>query len=125
MACEVHGDDCTPRWEAAWEKFKFAMEARFRDGHHRYGDKVFTKDPTELLGEILQEAEDIIGWGFILRVRLQELMRLAAEYYPYQRANDLLQSARGQSDKLIADNASLRAEVESLRKQLVIAESKS
>lgn len=116
MACEKHGDDCTPEWEEHWAKFRFAMEARFKAGHEEYGDNpgTFSRSAEELLCEIIEEAEDIIGWGFALRVRLLRLLEKSRQLYPHQRANELLESCRGQSDKLIQENARLRAEVERL-----------
>jgi hypothetical protein len=116
MSCEKHGPACEPEWEAHWAKFKFAMEGRFKTGHEEYGDNpgTFSRSGEELLCEIIEEAEDIIGWGFALRVRLLRLLDVSRGMYPELRANELLQSARGQADKLIQENSRLRAEVERL-----------
>jgi hypothetical protein len=113
MACEEHGPDCNPEWEEHWTKFKFAMESRFKTGHETYGDNpgTFSRTGEELICEIIEEAEDIIGWGFALRVRLLRMLEATRGLYPERRANELLQSARGQSDKLIRENIRLREEV--------------
>jgi len=116
MACEKHGEDCTPEWEEHWDKFKFAMEHRFKAGHEEYGDNpgTFSRSAEDLTLEIIEEAEDIIGWGFALRVRLMRMLEKSRGMYPIDRSNELLASARGQSDKLIKENMRLRAEVERL-----------
>jgi len=117
MSCEKHGPECNPEWEEHWASFKRVMEKRFKTGHEEYGDVpgTFSRDGEELICEIIEECEDVIGWGFALRVRLLRMLDAARACYPQQRANDLLKSARGQCDKLIIENTRLRAEVEALR----------
>jgi hypothetical protein len=116
MACDKHGPNCEPEWEAHWAKFKFAMEDRFKTGHEEYGDNpgTFSRPGEELICEIIEEAEDIIGWGFALRVRLLKMLEDVRGLYPEARANELLQSARKQSDNLIQENVRLRAEIQRL-----------
>lgn len=110
MACDKHGPACEPEWEEHWGSFKKVMEARFKTGHEEYGDNpgTFSRDSEELICELLEELEDVVGWGFALRVRLLHMLDKARACYPQQRANDLLKSCRGQNDKLIQENMRLR-----------------
>ena len=54
-------------------EFTVAMEERLSMGHTEYGDGSFSQSPNELLGEMREEALDIVGWGYILWCRLREL----------------------------------------------------
>jgi hypothetical protein len=109
MACDKHGPECEPTWEEYYPRFELAMRERFRQGHEEYGDRVFSRDPQELLIEMLQEAEDIMGWGFILRYRLAHLLKhVQGDWQPFQRTSELLSSARKQNDRLTAENRRLR-----------------
>jgi len=47
--------------------------SRLHAGRTQYGDASFTRDPSELAGEIESELLDLMGWGFILWTRLREL----------------------------------------------------
>lgn len=110
MACEKHGPACDPEWENHWDSFKKVMETRFKRGHEEYGDNpgTFSKTGEELICEMLEELEDVIGWGFATRVRMLRMLDACRRNYPEQRANDLLTSCRGQNDKLIQENSRLR-----------------
>jgi hypothetical protein len=114
MACATHGDECSPKWKEYWPKFVEGMKKRFQAGHAEYSDKVFERSAPELIAETLQEAEDIIGWGFILRYRLQQLLKNSQTWYPHERAMELLESTRGQCDKLIVQNQLLRSDIRTL-----------
>lgn len=62
-----------PRWRKHWGAFDKVMTARLQRGHEDYGDHSFDRDPESLLAEIEQELLDVVGWGYILWCRLQEL----------------------------------------------------
>ncbi len=55
------------------DSFVEALHSKLQAGHHEYGDKSFSRDPLELVDEILEELLDINGWSFILRVRLLKI----------------------------------------------------
>lgn len=61
--------------------FIAAVAARLEAGREAYGDKSFSKDAAELIGELEQESLDLAGWGYVLFVRL-EAMRAALESEP-------------------------------------------
>jgi len=63
-------------WEENWASFVDAMEKRLTTGFHEYGDKSFSGNPTKLVGEMMQECEDIMGWGYILWCRLRRLQNI-------------------------------------------------
>lgn len=53
------------------EELKEKMDA----GHREYGDGSFGLPPEKLIKELKEEALDICGWGMILWVRLEEMLR--------------------------------------------------
>ena len=62
-----------PLWKQWWPQFEEVMKERLQRGHEEYGDNSFDLSPIELMGEIREELLDIVGWGFLLWVRLTEL----------------------------------------------------
>ena len=66
-----------PTWRKHWPEFETVLKARLDAGARAYGDNSFARPPTRLVDEIEQEALDIIGWGFVLWVRLQALKEKA------------------------------------------------
>ena len=61
------------KWEKHWDQFETVMKGRLDTGHKEYGDASFNRKPTDLATELEEEALDVVGWGFILWVRLTEL----------------------------------------------------
>ncbi len=55
------------------EDFFFAVNARLEKGRTEYGNRSFSADPRVLIGEIIEEAEDIAGWSFIAWKRLKNI----------------------------------------------------
>ena len=58
-----------------FNKFIKELDKRMEAGHREYGDKSFSRDPLELLGEVREELFDVCGWTLILLVRLEELKK--------------------------------------------------
>ena len=65
-----------------WPRFAELVESRQRAGRIEYGDRSFSRDPLELVGEIEEEIADVAGWAFVLFVRLQRV-REALQNWPY------------------------------------------
>lgn len=59
-------------------EFFAALRARLKAGQAAYGDRSFSRDHSELLGELEQEALDLAGWGYVLWCRVQRA-RVAAK----------------------------------------------
>ena len=57
-----------------WPVFTEEVLARLYTGARTYGDGSFSRTPEELCAEILQELDDVMGWGFILWCRVREMM---------------------------------------------------
>ncbi len=53
--------------------FVEAVETRLDKGAREYGERSFERPPGELVGEVMQELEDVVGWSFILWCRLRAL----------------------------------------------------
>jgi len=62
-------DEAITRWPAFADEIRRRLEA----GKCLYGDASFQARPAALVREIDQEIMDIIGWSFILHVRLAAL----------------------------------------------------
>jgi len=58
---------------ASWAAFARAVEARLRQGEREYGGASFARPPGELVGEILEELEDVAGWAFVAWCRVRAL----------------------------------------------------
>ena len=69
-------------WEEHWGDFVEGMERRLTAGCHEYGDRSFSADPDKLIGEMMQECEDIMGWGYILWCRLHRLKDMVDDSSP-------------------------------------------
>lgn len=69
-------------WQNHWIEFEEALKSRLTVGAQTYGSDSFVRIPQELLGEMEEEALDIIGWGFILWVRLRKLRAMMEEKCP-------------------------------------------
>jgi hypothetical protein len=65
--------DAEPTWRKHWPAFEAMMQARLDAGHLEYGDASFERLPSALLEEISEEMADVVGWAFMLWVRLQRL----------------------------------------------------
>jgi len=68
----------TPLSDAAlnsFPEFISSVRARLDAGRATYGDSSFERPTAELLGELMQEAQDLAGWGFVLWYRCRELVR--------------------------------------------------
>ena len=53
--------------------FTRAVRSRLDAGREAYGDRSFSADPSVLVAELLQEALDLAGWGFVLFRRLESM----------------------------------------------------
>ena len=62
-----------PKWKKHWLQFELVMSRRLSQGHTEYGDQSFDRSVTDLMGEIEEELLDVVGWGYIMWCRLQEL----------------------------------------------------
>jgi hypothetical protein len=58
-----------------WPTFSELVRRRLEAGRSAYADRSFWSDPSELLGELQQEALDLAGWGFVLFARLERMQR--------------------------------------------------
>ena len=58
---------------ATFPAFVEAVRTRLEAGRVEYGDRSFTRAPSELIGELQQEALDLAGWGFVLFERLRAM----------------------------------------------------
>ena len=58
------------KWEEHWPAFEEKLKARLSVGAVEYGDKSFDLPHLQLLYELRQETLDIVGWGFLLFVRV-------------------------------------------------------
>jgi hypothetical protein len=54
-------------------EFFAVLRERLKAGQKTYGDKSFSREPGELLGELELEALDLAGWSYILWCRLRKL----------------------------------------------------
>lgn len=54
-----------------WDEFSRTLRDRLDVGRKEYGDRSFSRDPAELIGEIEQELLDVCGWAFVLWIRLK------------------------------------------------------
>jgi hypothetical protein len=63
----------SPGGAQRFDAFVSAVAARLRAGEREYGNRSFARPPTELVGEIAEELEDVAGWAFILWCRLRDL----------------------------------------------------
>jgi len=62
-----------PIYTQRWGKVALELLERLRKGHNEYGDASFTKPATTTLQELKEEALDIMGWGFILVCKLDDM----------------------------------------------------
>lgn len=60
-------------WKSYWPEFESEMKMRLEQGFKDYGDGSFSRPPRELLAEVEQELMDVVGWSFILWVRIKLL----------------------------------------------------
>lgn len=61
--------------ENYFPEFIKTLRDRLEIGRLQYGDVSFEKSTGQLACEIEQELWDVVGWGFILSYRIQELKR--------------------------------------------------
>jgi len=66
----------TPEYRKHFQSFTEDLYARLDQGHKEYGDASFTRSIPDLINEIDQELMDIVGWAFIMRVRLNYIKQL-------------------------------------------------
>ena len=52
-------------------EFFAALRERLKQGQVAYGDRSFSREPAELLGELEQEALDLAGWSYVLFCRIR------------------------------------------------------
>lgn len=57
--------------EAQWREFVGRVEKRLEQGAKEYGDASLKAPPKALAGEIEEEILDIVGWGFLLWLRMK------------------------------------------------------
>jgi len=53
--------------------FTSAVAHRLEAGEREYGGASFARSPGELVGEILEELEDVAGWAFVAWCRVRAL----------------------------------------------------
>lgn len=58
---------------ATFPGFVKAVRQRLEAGRVEYGDRSFARAPSDLIGELQQEALDLAGWGFVLFERLRAM----------------------------------------------------
>lgn len=83
----------------SWPAFAAAVRARLEAGRQAYGDRSFDRPPTELLGELQQEALDLAGWGFVLWARLEALRERAAVEHVGRMARRELDGGRARYER--------------------------
>lgn len=59
--------------DADLNRFVARVRARLEVGATTYGDSSFLRPTAELVDELMQEVEDIAGWGLLLWIRLDDL----------------------------------------------------
>lgn len=59
--------------DADLKRFIARLRLRLQAGAKAYGDVSFTRPAAELVDEVMQEAEDIVGWTFLLWLRLSRM----------------------------------------------------
>lgn len=62
-----------------WDRFTRHVWCRLQMGEKEYQGKSFSEDPFVLLGEIKEEVADVMGWGFILWCRLNDMQKQIME----------------------------------------------
>ena len=55
------------------DRFVGQLRARLEAGARAYGNTSFERPIAEVIGEAMEEAEDICGWAFLAWVRLDRL----------------------------------------------------
>ncbi len=66
-----------------WPVFTEEVLSRLHVGAREYGDESFHRNPGELCEEVLQELDDVMGWGFVLWCRVKRLQeRLKSLEFP-------------------------------------------
>jgi hypothetical protein len=64
---------------ATFQAFASAVRHRLQAGSETYGNRSFTREASELVDELQQEALDLAGWGYILFCRLEAMREALAE----------------------------------------------
>ncbi len=59
--------------DADLERFVARLRLRLERGAREYGHASFQRRVAELIGEAMEEAEDIVGWTFLAWLRLAAL----------------------------------------------------
>ena len=61
--------------DADLNRFVEKLSARLVAGARTYGNASFTRPAAELVDEVMEELEDVCGWGLILWLRLERLRK--------------------------------------------------
>ena len=56
-----------------FSSFTQAVARRLEAGAREYGDASFSRPPAELVGEVLEELEDVAGWAYVAWCRVRDL----------------------------------------------------
>ena len=56
-----------------FRRFSERLRNRLEAGARTYGNSSFERPVADLIGEAMEEAEDIVGWSFLAWVRLDRL----------------------------------------------------
>jgi len=56
-----------------FNKFVKALNTKMEKGYQEYSDDSFNLPAENVIQEMIEETEDIAGWGLILWVRLQKM----------------------------------------------------
>lgn len=63
-----------------WKEFADKIEKRLEVGAEEYGDKSFSNPAIKTIDDILEELMDVVGWTFILSVRVNDLRSQLEEW---------------------------------------------
>lgn len=56
-----------------WEEFRTKVEVRLRQGAEEYGNISLRAPPAALAWEVEEELLDVMGWGFLLWLRMRRV----------------------------------------------------
>ena len=65
--------------DTEFDKYSEKVREKLHKSSVEYGDKSFSMDPVELLGELKEECIDVMGWGMFLFKKLDTIERIYKE----------------------------------------------
>ena len=72
------------------EDFYNQVVGRMAKGEREYGDKSFSASPAKIALELMEEAEDVAGWSYILWRRMVVMLKAARAMDATMKANAAL-----------------------------------